>query len=144
MKKFALILTVIFSALCAFGQNVSCNEFGNAIYCSDGTTARRNDNITYFNDGTRIRRYGHTFYIDRPQQDYEAGAAVGAAITRQPRPSWHVSLDDEFQKLHFEPLSTLDSNASTAPRGATMRLPERITRIARIPRGPNPRSSVAS
>jgi len=69
---------------------VTCSDYGQAVYCSNGLSGIRAANTVYFSDGTTAQTYGNTITIsgqsvqvsrsDAAAADYAVGQAIGAVI----------------------------------------------------------------
>ncbi len=89
MTRFAIALTFLGAFTSLVHAQISCLDYGSAIYCSNGLSAIRSGNTMYFSDGTTVQTFGNTVTIDNQttkiaQSDtaasYRAGQAIGAVI----------------------------------------------------------------
>jgi hypothetical protein len=63
----------------AYGQ-ISCWDYGQAVYCSNGLSGVRSGNTLYFSDGTSAQTFGNTVTIDgRPTEVSRSDAADATA-----------------------------------------------------------------
>ena len=66
MKIGKLVLGVGFAvtamATSSISYSGSCTQYGNTVYCDNGTSATRYGNTTYGSDGSSRTRYGNTTY----------------------------------------------------------------------------------
>jgi len=68
-------------------SQISCQDYGTAVYCSNGLSAIRAGGTMYFSDGTTASTYGNTTYIQeqpvqvtRSDDYYQAGQALGSLV----------------------------------------------------------------
>jgi hypothetical protein len=88
VKRIFVVLGLLAAA--ARGQTqISCSDYGRAIYCSNGLSAIRAGNALYFSDGTTALTFGNTTSIQsRPVQissssvstSYAAGQVIGGIV----------------------------------------------------------------
>jgi len=89
MKRIAIALLFLVIFTSAVYAQISCLDYGSAVYCSNGLSAIRSGNTMYFSDGTTVQMFGNVVTINNQTTEitqsnvaasYQAGQAIGAAI----------------------------------------------------------------
>ena len=85
-----LVVALLFVPLTGvLHAQLSCLDYGSAVYCSNGLSAIRSGNMMYFSDGATVQTFGNIVTINNEttkiaQTDvaasYQAGQAIGSAI----------------------------------------------------------------
>ena len=87
--KPTFIVLVLLASVARSQTQISCSDYGQAIYCSNGLSAIRAENTLYFSDGTLAQTFGNTTTIqNQPVQisssnastSYAAGQVIGGMV----------------------------------------------------------------
>jgi hypothetical protein len=87
--KPTFIVLVLLASVARSQTQISCSDYGQAIYCSNGLSAIRAGNTLYFSDGTLAQTFGNTTTIqNQPVQisssnastSYAAGQVIGGMV----------------------------------------------------------------
>jgi hypothetical protein len=88
MKSLVVALSLVTLTVALHAQ-LSCLDYGSAVYCSNGLSAIRSGNMMYFSDGTTVQTFGNVVTINNQPTEiaqtnvaasYQAGQAIGAVI----------------------------------------------------------------
>jgi len=89
MKTFFVLISLLLATFAWSQTQISCSDYGQAIYCSNGLSAIRAGNALYFSDGTTAQTFGNTTTIqNQPVQisssnaatSYAAGQVIGGVV----------------------------------------------------------------